>query len=113
MVSSTPSPVKLDKCLIPLVQGETEIKELSSKVVTSPTSKDVQSSGPLSKRLNITSDYESSDSPSSSDHSDNVTSVDDLASSRSLAKLATPEITTTNTYHHDSITQRVWSNIYI
>jgi cGMP-inhibited 3',5'-cyclic phosphodiesterase A len=31
----------------------------------------------LSKRLNITSDYESSDSPGSSDHSDNVMGVDD------------------------------------
>ena len=32
------------------------------------------------KRLNMTSDYESNDSPSSSDHSDNVMTSDDLVS---------------------------------
>ena len=38
----------------------------------------------LHRRLNITSDYESSDSPGSSDHSDNVTNIDDtLPCSRS------------------------------
>ncbi|ELT89026.1 hypothetical protein CAPTEDRAFT_219957 [Capitella teleta] len=76
---TTPSPVnKIDKCLSPLIKGEAEMKDLggSSKVLTSPVTKDLQTSL-LSKRLNITSDYESSDSPSSSDHSDNVNAAED------------------------------------
>jgi hypothetical protein len=99
---STPAPVgKMDKCLSPLVKGEAEIKELSgtAKVLTSPMSKDLQSAA-LSKRLNITSDYESSDSPSSSDHSDNVAAPDDA---RTAAKLSKPDLA----YHHDSIREGV------
>ena len=55
----------------PLVIGES--KTDASK---SPGAKDTPCNI-LAKRLNITSDYESSDSPSSSDHSDNVITADE------------------------------------
>lgn len=110
VASSTPSPIKPgDKSLSPLVKGveaEHGGKEHGGKSsLVSPVTKDLQS-GLLSKRLNITSDYESSDSPSSSDHSDNVTSVDDIGS-RSSSKSAKPEIISSSIYHHDSIIEKV------
>ena len=55
----------------------------------------------LSKRFNITSDYESSDSPGSSDHSDNVMTIEDMGGSVSPSRLGTDvahtQLTNTNT----------------
>ncbi|XP_064617945.1 LOW QUALITY PROTEIN: cGMP-inhibited 3',5'-cyclic phosphodiesterase 3A-like [Liolophura sinensis] len=66
------------KPVSPLVGGDGVHTGDSSK--TYPTSaKDAQSVSV--KRLNVTSDYESNDSPSSSDHSDNVLTGEDLVGS--------------------------------
>ncbi|XP_050391409.2 cGMP-inhibited 3',5'-cyclic phosphodiesterase 3A isoform X3 [Patella vulgata] len=65
------SPVKLDsKTVRPMAPPEFEQGEDREAV-----------SKPLTKRLHITSDYESSDSPSSSDHSDNIATSEDLVGS--------------------------------
>ncbi|KAK6187714.1 hypothetical protein SNE40_005678 [Patella caerulea] len=65
------SPVKLDsKTVRPVAPSEFEQVEDREAV-----------SKPLTKRLHITSDYESSDSPSSSDHSDNIATSEDLVGS--------------------------------
>lgn len=66
------------KPVSPLVGGDGVHTGDGSK--TYPTSaKDAQSVSV--KRLNVTSDYESNDSPSSSDHSDNVLTGEDLVGS--------------------------------
>lgn len=67
--------------------SEEELRERQGLV---GTSKEKMPSS-LSRRLNITSDYESSDSPGSSDHSDNVTNLEDSRTeSRSPVMKITP-----------------------
>ena len=73
------SPVKSDNSISPLAKTEVEVKDGSKGISKAVSPKDMHPG--LSRRLNITSDYESSDSPGSSDHGDNVTSTDDLAMS--------------------------------
>lgn len=73
------SPNKGEKTLLsPLTKPEGDFgKGVSSSVKDSHPG--------LSKRLNITSDYESSDSPGSSDHSDNVMGAEDSVNSLNAA----------------------------
>lgn len=73
-------------------KGESELKESPTGLPV--TTKELPTG--ISKRLNITSDYESSDSPSSSDHSDNLTSLEDTSSGES-PKLKTAEVELTGT----------------
>ena len=59
------SPLK-DKSISPLAKTDPEEKEIGNKEC-----KDTLTTS-VGKRFNITSDYESNDSPSSSDHSDHI-----------------------------------------
>lgn len=77
------SPTRLEsKPLSPLARsGERsgEISESEDKSQVKILAKDVSCSALIQKRF-VTSDYESSDSPSSSDHSDNVGTAEDVTS---------------------------------
>ena len=75
------SPIKPDKVKGLPRSSEADTTDIK---VTTPTGKETYPS--LSKRLNITSDYESSDSPGSSDHSDNVASVDESSATGSKCR---------------------------
>ncbi|XP_071114452.1 cGMP-inhibited 3',5'-cyclic phosphodiesterase 3A-like isoform X2 [Haliotis cracherodii] len=73
------SPTKAEsKGLSPLVKSD--VQDDGDRAKVSALSKELQCSA-FSKRFNITSDYESSDSPSSSDHSDNVGTNEELVGS--------------------------------
>ena len=63
------SPVASEKPISPLVTAE------KTEIGKSPVGKDGHSM--TVKRLNVTSDYESNDSPNSSDQSDSITTGDD------------------------------------
>ena len=69
------SPSKSEKSVSPLVIGEVKVEEERGKVV----SMTMDSGHPSIQRVNISSDYESSDSPSNSDHSDNIMGIEDGA----------------------------------
>ncbi|KAL5010806.1 hypothetical protein ScPMuIL_013111, partial [Solemya velum] len=76
---STVSPGRNDNRVIsPLAKAEVETVEEGDRLKSITVSKDQFTS---LRRLNITSDYESSDSPNSSDHSDTVLTADDLSGS--------------------------------
>ena len=95
--SATTTSFKPDKSPSPLASTPENVKELGRSISEPPPasySSSTASASPslpagvkstpgvtitkdLHRRLNITSDYESSDSPGSSDHSDNVTNIDD------------------------------------
>ena len=87
---ATPSPVHGNDKTGPPGKGEAEGKDALMKHTSG---KEGHTIG-LSKRFNITSDYESSDSPSSSDHSDNVMTMEELGS-------ASPGRPLTDLTHHD------------
>ncbi|BFZ25003.1 hypothetical protein BsWGS_28043 [Bradybaena similaris] len=73
------SPTRLEsKPLSPLARSG-EISESEDKGQVKILAKDVSCSALIQKRF-VTSDYESSDSPSSSDHSDNVGTAEDVTS---------------------------------
>lgn len=76
---ATVSPGKNDNRVIsPLAKAEVSTVEEGDRLKSVTVSKDQFTS---LRRLNITSDYESSDSPNSSDHSDTVITADDLSGS--------------------------------
>lgn len=78
-MGSSPTRSESKPCISPLARSG-EAVEPEETIPQKILAKDVSGSALIQKRF-ITSDYESSDSPSSSDHSDNVCTAEDTAGS--------------------------------